>query len=136
AEDKSQPQIATTLSYQGDNAMYRSDLNTASGVYRGALQAAAKTGDASLILLTKINMANLAVAQGKFAATAPSLKALGEQADSLGLKYLSTQCLVLRGQALTGLKDYGNAEKDLNTATLRSDKLGLRVLRALSQYQL
>jgi hypothetical protein len=52
------------------------------------------------------------------------------------LKYLSTQCLVLRGQALTGLKDYSNAEKDLNTATLRSDKLGLRVLRALSQYHL
>jgi eukaryotic-like serine/threonine-protein kinase len=136
SEDKSQPQIATTLSYQGDNAMYLSDLSTASGVYAGALQTAAKTGDASLILLTKINIANLAVAQGRFAAAAPALKTLGEQADSLGLKYLSTQCLVLRGQALNGLKDYANAEKDLNTATLRSDKLGLRVLRALSQYQL
>jgi tetratricopeptide (TPR) repeat protein/predicted Ser/Thr protein kinase len=134
--DKSQPQIATTLSYQGDNAMYRGDLKTASAVYAGALQTASKTGDASLILLTKINIANLAVAQGKFAPAAAALKTLGEQADSLGLKYLSTQCLVLRGQALTGLKDYANAEKDLNTATLRSDKLGLRVLRALSQYQL
>ena len=136
AEDKSQPQIATTLSYQGDNAMYRGDLKTAAGVYGGALQAASKTGDASLILLTKINMAKLAVSQGKFAAAASSLKTLGEQADALGLKYLSTQCLVLRGESLTGLKDYANAEKDLNTATLRSEKLGLRVLRAQSQYQL
>jgi hypothetical protein len=61
---------------------------------------------------------------------------LGEQADSLGLKYLSTECLVFRGQALIGLKDYANAKKELNTAALRSEKLGLRVLRASSQFQL
>jgi len=134
--DKSQPQIAEALSYQGDNAFYRGDLKGASAVYAEALQTAAKAGDAHLVLLTKINMAKLAVTEGKFAAAAPSLLALGEEADSLGLKYLSTQCLVLRGQALIGKKDYANAQKELKTAALRSDKLGLRVLRAQSQYQL
>jgi eukaryotic-like serine/threonine-protein kinase len=134
--DKSQPQIATIYSYQGDNALYRGDLNAAATAYNQAQQTASKTGDAHLILLTKINAAKLAVAQGKFAAAAGSLKTLGEQADSLGLKYLSTQCLVLRGQALIGMKDYAGAQKDLNTASLRSDKLGLRVLRASSEYQL
>ena len=34
------------------------------------------------------------------------------------------------------MKDYANAEKNLTTATLRSEKLGLRVFRAQSQYQL
>lgn len=134
--DKSQPQIAEVLSYQGDNAFYRGDLKAASAAYAEALQTGAKASDARLALLTKINMARLAVTEGKFAAAAPSLRTLGEEADSLGLKYLSTQCLVLRGQALIGLKDYGNAQKDLKTATLRSDKLGLRVLRAQSQYHL
>jgi tetratricopeptide (TPR) repeat protein len=134
--DKSQPQIATTLSYQGDNALFRGDLKSASSLYAEALQTASKTGDAHLILLTKINMAKLAVTEGKFAAAASSLKTLGEQADSLGLKYLSTQCLVLRGQALVGLKDYAGAQKELNTASLRSEKLGLRVLRASSEFQL
>jgi eukaryotic-like serine/threonine-protein kinase len=134
--DKSQPQIATTLSYQGDNAMYRGDLKAAATAYAEAQQTASKTGDAHLILLTKVNTAKLAVAEGKLAAAASSLKTLGEQADSLGLKYLSTQCLVLRGQALIGLKDYAGAQKELNTAALRSEKLSLRVLRAASQYQL
>ncbi len=136
SEDKSQPQMATTLSYQGDNAMYRGDVKAAAAAYGQAQQTAAKTGDAHLILLTKVNMAKLALADGKFAAAAASLATLGEQADALGLKYLSTQCLVLRGQALIGMKDYAGAQKELNTAALRSGKLGLRVLRATSQYQL
>ena len=136
SEDKNQPQMATALSYQGDNAMYRGDLNAAATAYGQALQTAAKTGDAHLILLTKINMAKLSVAQGKFAAAAAALQSLGEQADALGLKYLSTQCLMLRGQALVGMKDYANAQKELTTASLRSEKLGLRVLRAQSQFQL
>ena len=135
-EDKNQAQIATILNYQGDNALYRGDLNAAGAAYAKAQQTAAPTGDAHLILVIKISAAKLAVAQGKFAAAAASLKTLGEQADSLGLKYLSTQCLVLRGQALVGMKDYAGAQKDLNTATLRSEKLGLRVLRAAAEFQL
>jgi eukaryotic-like serine/threonine-protein kinase len=134
--DKSQPQIAEALSYQGDNALYRGDLKGASAAYAEALQTAAKTGDVRLVMLTKVNMAKLAVIEGKFAAAAPALLALGEDADSVGLKYLSTECLVLRGQALIGVKDYANAQKELKTAALRSDKLGLRVLRAQSHYQL
>jgi tetratricopeptide (TPR) repeat protein len=136
AEDKSQPQIATIQSYQGDNALYRGDVGAAAAAYAEALQTAAKTGDAHMILLTKINAAKAAVLEGKFAAAAAALKSLGEQADALGLKYLSTQCLVLRGQALIGTKDYAGAQKDLSTASLRSEKLGLRELRAASQYQL
>ncbi len=134
--DKSQPQIATIQSYQGDNALYRGDLGAAASAYAEALQTAAKTGDAHMILLTKINAAKAGVLEGKFAAAATALKSLEEQADALGLKYLSTQCLVLRGQALIGMKDYAGAQKDLTTASLRSEKLGLRELRAASQYQL
>jgi hypothetical protein len=64
------------------------------------------------------------------------LRNLGEQADSLGMKYLSTKCLVLSGQAMIGMKDYAGAQKDLKTAALRSEKLGLRVLSAESHYYL
>jgi hypothetical protein len=75
------------------------------------------------------------VANGKFAAAANELQALGQEADSLGLKYLSTQCLVLRGEALIGAKDYPGALKELKSGTLRSEKLNLRALLAQSQYQ-
>jgi tetratricopeptide (TPR) repeat protein len=87
------------------------------------------------VLLNKTNLAKLAVANGKFAAAANELRALGEQADSMGLKYLSTQCLVQRGEALIGTKDYAGALKELKSGTLRSEKLNLRALLAQSQYQ-
>ena len=64
-EQKSDPQVATALSYQADNAFFRGDMKTAASLYAEAQQAAAKTGDGELILLTKINLANLAVQQGK-----------------------------------------------------------------------
>ena len=37
---------------------------------------------------------------------------------------------------MIGMKDYGGAQKELKSAVLRSEKLGLRVLRAQSHYQL
>jgi len=133
--DKNQPQIGTALTYQGDNAYYRGDLKAAAAAYQESLQTGVKSGDAHLVLLNKINLAKLAVANGKFAASAIELQTLGAQADSLGLKYLSTQCLVLRGEALIGTKDYVGALKELKSGTLRSEKLNLRALLAQSQYQ-
>jgi tetratricopeptide (TPR) repeat protein len=133
--DKNQPQIAAGLSYQGDNAYYRGDLKVAAAAYQESLQTALKSGDTHLVLLNKINLAKVAVANGKFAAAAKELQALGQEADSLGLKYLSTQCLVLRGEALIGTKDYAGALKELKSAALRSEKLNLRALLAQSQYQ-
>ena len=135
-EQKNQPQVATALSYQADNAFYRGDMKTAAALYAEAQQTAAKTGDGQLILVTKINMAKLAVRQGKFAVALSALRGLGEEADSLGLKELSTQCMVYRGEAMIGLKDYVGAQKELKSAILHSEKLGLRVLQAQSHYQL
>jgi serine/threonine protein kinase/tetratricopeptide (TPR) repeat protein len=135
-EQKSQPQIATALSYQGDNAFYHGDLKGAATLYAESLQVAAKTGDAQLILRTKVNAAKLAVEQGKFPAALSALRGLEEEADSLGLKYFSTVCLVLRGEAMIGMKDYHGAQKELKSAALRSEKLGLRVVQAQSHYEL
>jgi tetratricopeptide (TPR) repeat protein len=133
--DKSQPQIGAALTYQGDNAYYRGDLKAAAAAYQESMQVGVKGGDAHLVLLNKINLAKLAVANGKFAAAAGDLQSLGQQADSLGLKYLSTQCLVLRGEALIGARDYAGAIKELKSGTLRSEKLKLRALLAKSQYE-
>jgi serine/threonine protein kinase/tetratricopeptide (TPR) repeat protein len=133
--DKNQPQIGAALTYQGDNAYYRGDLKAAAAAYQESMQTGVKSGDAHLVLLNKINLAKLAVANAKFAAAANELRTLGEQADSMGLKYLSTQCLVLRGEALIGTKDYAGALKELKSGTLRSEKLKLNALLAQSQYQ-
>jgi eukaryotic-like serine/threonine-protein kinase len=135
-EQKSDPQVATALSYQADNSFYRGDIKTAAALYAEAAQIAAKTGDGGLILLTKINLAKLAVLQGKYAVALTALRGLGDQADSLGLKELSTKCMVYRGEAMIGMKDYKGAQKELNSAILHSKNLGLKVLQAQSYYQL
>ena len=54
----------------------------------------------------------------------------------MGLKQLSIKCQVYRGEAMIGMKDYSGAQKELRSAVLRSEKLGLRVLQAQSHYQL
>jgi eukaryotic-like serine/threonine-protein kinase len=135
-EEKSQPQIAAALSYQGDNAFYRGDLSQAATLYGEALQIASKTGDTPSILRTKVNIAKLSIQQRKYAAALATLRGLGEEADSLGLKYLSIVCLVLRGEAMIGTKDFAGAQKELKSAALRSEKLGLRVLVAQARYEL
>lgn len=133
-EQASKPQIATTLNYLGDNSFYRGDFKSAAPLYAQASQAASKTGDVHLILQTKINLARLSVAQGRYSAALSALRGLGEQADALGLKQLSTMCLVYQAEALIGMKDFTGAQKELKSAVLRSEKLGLRVLQAQSHY--
>jgi eukaryotic-like serine/threonine-protein kinase len=135
-EQKNQAQVAMALTYQADNALYRGDIKTAAALYAGAQQTAAKAGDGQLVLLTKINMAKIGLQEGKFAGALSALRGLGEQADSLGLKELSTKSMVYRGEAMIGTKDYAGAEKELRSALLHSEKLGLRVLLAQSHYQL
>jgi len=135
-EQKSQPQIAAALSYQGDNAFYRGDLKSAGGLYAEALKTAAKSGDEQLMLRTKVSIARLAVQQGRFPVALNALRGLSEQADSLGLRYLSTVCLLLQGEALIGTKDFAGAQKELKSSALRSEKQGLRVLQAQSHFEL
>ncbi len=135
-DQKNQPQITAALNYTGDNDLYRGDSKAAAAAYAEASQTSGKSTDQSLVLLSKINEAKLGVQEGKFAASAAALHTLGDQADAQGLKYLSIQCLTLRGEALVGAKDFANAQKELKTATQRSDKLGLRVLQAQSHYWL
>jgi tetratricopeptide (TPR) repeat protein len=105
-------------------------------MYSEALQAASKTGEEQLIFRIKVSRARLSIAQKKFPAALRELRGLSEQMDSVGLRYISTACLLLQGEALIGMKDYDAAEKDLKTAILRSQKQGLLVLQAQSHFEL
>jgi eukaryotic-like serine/threonine-protein kinase len=133
---KNQAQAAVLLGYEGDNFFYRGDYKSAAPSYGQALEAASHTTDARLILLAKINLAKLAVAQGRGGTVVSQLRALSGQADSMGLKYLSIQCSVLLGEALTSQNQYALAQRELESAVTRSEKLGLRALNAQSHFLL
>ena len=135
-ELKNQATAAKIQGYEGDNAFYRGEYKTASALYDEALKTAAHAGDLDLILVSKFNVAKVAVRLGQFQSAANSLGKLSEEADSMGLKYVSVECSIYHAEALMNRKGYEPARRELESALSRSDKLGLRSLLAVSHYLL
>jgi eukaryotic-like serine/threonine-protein kinase len=133
---KNDAKIAQALSDEGNSYFYQGDYKAAASWYAQALQAAAKTTDRGLILITKVNQAKLAVKQGGAQSAANTLQGLSDAADALGLKYVSVECSVYLGEALIQTKSYAKAQQVLQGALNRSDKLGLKSLLAQSHYLL
>jgi tetratricopeptide (TPR) repeat protein len=135
-ELKIQPLVAQTLNFQGDAAFYRGDIKSARTFYGQALEAASRTKDRDKVLISKISLAKVAIQEGRSAAAVSSLKSLAQEADSLGLKYLSAQCSTYRAEALLGSRDYARVQQELQSALGKAEKLGLRELLAKDQYLL
>jgi tetratricopeptide (TPR) repeat protein len=133
---KNQPLIAQTLNFQGDSAFYRGDYKSARTLYGQALEAVAHTKDRDKILISKINLAKVAIYEGGSSAAITSLTGLAQEADSMGLKYLSAECSTYRAEALLGSRDYAGAQQELQSALGKAEKLGLRELLAKGQYLL
>jgi tetratricopeptide (TPR) repeat protein/predicted Ser/Thr protein kinase len=135
-ELKSQPRVAQTLNFQGDSAFYRGDFKSAQTLYGQALQAASHTKDRDQVQASKIGLAKVAMREGRSREAISSLKALAQEADSLGLKYLSVECSVDLGEALVNNKDHSRARQELEPALGKAEKLGLRTLLAKDHYLL
>jgi len=135
-ELKSQPVVAQTLDYQGDSAYYRGDFKSAQALYGQALEVASRTKDRAQVLASKMGLAKVAIEEGRAREAISSLKALAQEADSLGLKYSSVECSVDLGEALEKSKDYSRARQELEPALAKAEKLGLRTLLAKDHYLL
>ncbi len=127
---------AQILNFQGDRLFYLGDARGARPLYEQALQTASKTGDRRLELLSKVNLAKCAIAEGRPQPAIEGLKKLADESDSLGLKYLSVESTVSLGQALIQTKRYKEARQELERALAKSEKLDLRALQARSHYLL
>ena len=130
------PLIARIFNFQGDQFFYRGDYRAAQAHYQKALQTVTSTTDRYLILLSKVNLAKVDVKEGRARSALNVLKSLAREADTLGLKYLSTECSLHRAEALAHIKDYAAAERELNSALRTAEKLGLRALQARGHYLL
>jgi tetratricopeptide (TPR) repeat protein/tRNA A-37 threonylcarbamoyl transferase component Bud32 len=123
---------AQILNFQGDRLYYRGDARAAQPLYEQALQAASKTGDRRLELLSRVNLAKIAIAQGRPQPAIETLKKLADESDAVGLKYLAVESEISLGEALVGAKRYREARQELERALAKSEKLGLRALLARS----
>jgi tetratricopeptide (TPR) repeat protein/predicted Ser/Thr protein kinase len=127
--------VADVLNAEGDIAFYRRDLNAARHSYEEALRTAARGKGQDRALVSKFNLAKLAVAQKQPDALS-SLRGIAQQANSLGLKYTSVACSVSMAEAMINIKDYSSATRQLQEQLAMSEKLGLRMQSARVHYLL
>jgi tetratricopeptide (TPR) repeat protein len=127
---------ASILKHQGDASFYQGDLKPAKDLYQQAVRQAAHTSAKDLLLTAKLDLANVAIAEGHPQSAAGDLRNLVQQADAMGAKYLSVDCSVSLAEALIKSKDYAHARQELQRTLSRSDKLGLRLENARIHYLL
>jgi serine/threonine protein kinase/lipopolysaccharide biosynthesis regulator YciM len=135
-EQKNDPNAAEILGFEGDNAFYRGDYKAAANLYGQAIEKAKNSADAHLILLSKVNFSKTQVALGNFKEGFTGLKSLQQEADSMGLKYISVECSIYLAEAAIGMKNYSAAKTALQAALNISEKSGMQGLLAQSHFQM
>jgi serine/threonine protein kinase/Tfp pilus assembly protein PilF len=124
---------AATMNTRGDLAFYRGDTKNADQFYKSGLQLASLTKDNELALLSKLNMAKLAVATGRFPDALrqlqPLLNAKGAVTASLAL-----QIKLETAQAAIGSKDYPRANQILEEELITAKRAGMRFALARIYY--
>jgi eukaryotic-like serine/threonine-protein kinase len=135
-ELKNQTLIAQTLDFQGDSFFYRGDLRGARRLYQQAVKIASHSSDHQAKLRSNLNLLKVAVKEGAPKDSITALKSLAEEADGLGLKYLSIDASLYVAQGELATRDYSGARQSLERNLARSDKLGLRTLSAQAQFLL
>jgi tetratricopeptide (TPR) repeat protein/predicted Ser/Thr protein kinase len=124
------------LNTQGDAAFYRGDYKAARSAYEQAALAAAKAKDREKMLIPKMNLARVSIAEGRAQAAIPDLRAAIQQADSLHLKYYWLRGSVDLAEAMIKSKDYAHARQALDQTLNTSEKLGTRLQTAIIHFQL
>jgi tetratricopeptide (TPR) repeat protein len=105
-------------------------------LFEQALKVVSHTTDREQTLLTKFNLAKVAVMQGHFREQFRTLQSLAEEADRSGFKHLSVQCTIYLGQALIAAKEYSRAQEVLQRTVANSERLGLQVSLATGHFLL
>jgi tetratricopeptide (TPR) repeat protein len=121
---------------RGDVSFYQGDLKSAKNSYEQALRLASHTPDKDKQLTSKLNLAHLAVTDGRSRSAVGALKSLVQQADAQSRKYVSVAASVLLAEAMIKNKDYSAARQELQRGQGRSEKLGLRMETARVHYLL
>jgi serine/threonine protein kinase/tetratricopeptide (TPR) repeat protein len=131
---KHQSLTAQILNFQGDLFFYQGNFKSAKSLFEEALQLASRTTDRPLILASKMNLAKVALKDGRGQMAISSFKTLAQESGALRLKYLSTECSVYLAEAFLNRKDYVPARELLEEAKRKSEELGSRALLARCHY--
>lgn len=125
---------AAILNDQGDAFFYQGDLKSAKSSYEQALRLASHSADKDVLLLSKMNLDKIAIADGRARSAVGDLHHLAQQAEARGRKYVSVASSVLMAQGMIENKDYSAARQVLQRDVGQSEKLGLRLEDARIHY--
>jgi serine/threonine protein kinase/tetratricopeptide (TPR) repeat protein len=127
---------AALLDTEGDVQLYRGDLKAAAVLYDQAALAASRGADREQALISKLDIAVVALAGGRAQSVVRDLRALSQQADNLNMKYLALESSVDVAEALVQDKDYSHAQQELQADLGKSERLGTQYQTARIQYLL
>jgi len=127
--------IAQALDFQGEAFFYQGDLKSAGSLFQQAAEAASGA-EPRVLLLSKIHLAGVAIKEGRSQAAISALKSAAQQADRLGLKYLSAEASLDLSEAFFNTRQYAAARTELEGTLRTSEKLGLRAQLARGHYLL
>jgi eukaryotic-like serine/threonine-protein kinase len=116
---------ASILNTRGDLAFYRGDLKSAAPLYESALRVASRTKYGEVLLLSKVNVARIAVSQGRYADALRGLRTLLAAKGTVAA-HLSLEMNLELAQAEIGVKDYARANHDLEQELPRAQRAGVR----------
>jgi tetratricopeptide (TPR) repeat protein len=131
---KNQALMAALLNTEGDVAFYQGDTKTAREKYQDALRTASQSKARNEELTAKVNLARIAVQEGRGKSEVAELANLSRQADEAGIPFLAVESTVDMADALVSGKDYSRASQELERALSRSEKFGLRAQTARIHY--
>ena len=124
------------LNADGDLKFYQGDTRSAGALYEQAARLAAKSSNTDLALSSKLNVAKVAVAEGRTRAAVSDLRTLAQKADEQGRRILAVEASVLMAEAMLKEKDTARAVQELERDLARSEKLGLPLQQAKIHYLL
>ena len=115
---------AAILNTRGDIALDRGDLKGAGQSYKAAEQIALRTKENEVILLSKLNVARVALAGGQFAQAQRLLQPLLSTNNVTA--NLALQIQLASAEAAIGSKDYARANHTLDQQLFVAKKAGMR----------
>jgi eukaryotic-like serine/threonine-protein kinase len=116
---------AGILNTRGDLAFYREDLKSAASLYESAVRLASRTKYSEVLLQSKVNVARVAIAEGRFQEASHGLQTLLSTKGSVAAQ-LSLEINLELAQAEIGLKDYTRANHDLQQELPGAQRAGVR----------
>jgi tetratricopeptide (TPR) repeat protein/predicted Ser/Thr protein kinase len=135
-ELKNDSSLAELSISEGDDANYRGDSRSARTSYQRALEAAQRAKSREDILRAQFSLARIQLQEGDSHRAFAAFRNLAEQANKIGLKYLSLECSIYAAQALLHDKNYSQAASEAQRVLAQSELQSLRMLMASAHYLL